>query len=81
MHNITPYIRKQLRRHIYKVLSLCWHTLAKMERLRIFTWKREILATAALEAVSNWQYKPYLLNGEPVEVDTQVQVNFTLAGS
>jgi protein TonB len=39
-----------------------------------------MLAPAALEAVKQWKYKPYLLNGEPVEVETQVQVNFTLAG-
>jgi len=39
-----------------------------------------MLAPAAIEAVKQWKYKPYLLNGEPVEVDTQVQVNFTLAG-
>jgi len=37
-------------------------------------------ATAAIDAVKQWKYKPYLLNGEPVEVDTEVQVNFTLAG-
>jgi TonB family protein len=36
------------------------------------------LAPAALEAVKQWKYRPYLLNGNPVEVDTQVQVNFTL---
>jgi protein TonB len=39
-----------------------------------------MLAPAAIEAVKQWKYRPYLLNGEPVEVDTQVQVNFTLAG-
>ncbi len=39
-----------------------------------------MLAPAAIEAVKQWKYKPYLLNGEPVEVETQVQVNFTLAG-
>ncbi|HVI10487.1 MAG TPA: energy transducer TonB [Candidatus Binatia bacterium] len=39
-----------------------------------------MLAPAAIEAVKQWRYKPYLLNGEPVEVDTEVQVNFTLAG-
>jgi protein TonB len=40
-----------------------------------------MLAPAAIEAVRQWRFKPYLLNGEPVEVDTQVEVNFTLAGS
>lgn len=37
-----------------------------------------LLAPAAIEAVEQWKYKPYLLNGNPVEVETQVQVNFTL---
>jgi periplasmic protein TonB len=39
-----------------------------------------MLAPAAIEAVKQWKYKPYLLNGEPVEVETQIQVNFTLSG-
>lgn len=39
-----------------------------------------MLAPAALEAVKQWKYKPYFLNGEPVEVDTTINVNFTLAG-
>ncbi|HME37197.1 MAG TPA: energy transducer TonB [Candidatus Sulfotelmatobacter sp.] len=37
-----------------------------------------ILAPAAMEAVKQWKYRPYLLNGTAVVVDTQVQVNFTL---
>lgn len=38
------------------------------------------LAAAAMEAVRQWKYKPYLLNGDAVEVETTVQVNFTLRG-
>lgn len=37
------------------------------------------LAKAAVEAVSQWRYQPTLLNGEPVEVITTINVNFTLA--
>ena len=37
-----------------------------------------MLAPAAIEAVKQWKYKPYILNGEPVEVETQITVNFTL---
>ena len=37
------------------------------------------LAPAAIDAVKQWKYKPYLLNGNAIEVDTQVTVNFTLA--
>jgi periplasmic protein TonB len=39
-----------------------------------------MLAPAAIEAVKQWRYKPYLLNGEPVAVETQVMVNFSLSG-
>jgi TonB family protein len=39
-----------------------------------------MLAPAAMDAVKQWKYKPYLLNGNAVAVETQVQVNFTLAG-
>ena len=38
------------------------------------------LVEAAVEAVRQWRYRPYYLNDEPVEVDTQVTVNFVLAG-
>jgi protein TonB len=40
----------------------------------------EMLKGAALDAVKGWRYKPYLLNGEPTEVDTTVIVNFNLNG-
>ncbi len=36
------------------------------------------LAAAAIEAVSDWEYKPYLFNGKPVEVETTINVIFTL---
>jgi periplasmic protein TonB len=36
------------------------------------------LTKAAADAVKQWKYKPYLLNGEPVEIQTQVTVNFKL---
>jgi TonB family protein len=38
-----------------------------------------MLAPAAMDAVKQWKYKPYLLKGEPVEVDTEIVVNFTLS--
>ena len=36
------------------------------------------LAHAAVDAVKQWKYKPYLLDGVPVEIQTQVTVNFKL---
>jgi protein TonB len=38
-----------------------------------------LLVPAAMEAVKQWVYAPTLLNGEPVEVVTQIDVNFTLS--
>lgn len=38
------------------------------------------LAPAAIEAVKQWKYKPYLLNSQPVKVETQIVVNFQLSG-
>jgi periplasmic protein TonB len=39
-----------------------------------------MLAPAAIEAIKQWKYKPYILNGEPVEVETTITFNFTLSG-
>lgn len=40
-----------------------------------------MLTAAAIDAVRQWRYKPYILNGAPVEVETQITVNFSLAGN
>ena len=37
-----------------------------------------MLANSAAEAVKQWKYRPYLLNGEPVEIQTQITVNFKM---
>ena len=39
-----------------------------------------LLVQAALDAVRQWLYKPTLLNGDPVEVDTTITVTFTMGG-
>ena len=36
-----------------------------------------MLAKPAVDAVKQWKYRPYLLNGEPVEIQTQITINFT----
>ena len=40
-----------------------------------------ILAQAAIDAVKQWRYKPYMIEGEPVEVDSRITINFTLSAS
>ena len=37
-----------------------------------------LLTPAAIEAVKQWRYKPFLLNGQPVLIETTVTVNFNL---
>jgi protein TonB len=37
-----------------------------------------LLVQAALQAVRQWKYRPYILNGDPVEVETEITVNFVL---
>jgi len=39
-----------------------------------------MLQQAALDAIRSWRYRPYLLNNEPVEVETTINVVFTLGG-
>jgi TonB family protein len=39
-----------------------------------------LLTPAAIEAVKTWRYRPYLLNGEPVKVSTEMEVHFVLSG-
>jgi protein TonB len=39
-----------------------------------------MLVPAAIEAVKQWHYRPYLLNGQPVEIETTITVIFTLTG-
>ena len=38
----------------------------------------KLLVPSAVEAVGQWKYKPYILNGQPVEVETQLTINFQL---
>jgi len=49
-----------------------------IERLQLISG-HPLLAPAAIEAVKQWLYRPTLLNGEPVEVVTEIDVNFTLS--
>jgi periplasmic protein TonB len=50
-----------------------------IENLQVLSGHR-LLVPAAIDAVRQWRYRPYNLNWDPVEVETQVTVNFILAG-
>jgi len=49
-----------------------------IENLHVITG-HPLLVRSAVEAVRQWRYRPYILNSEPVEVETQITVNFLLA--
>lgn len=48
-----------------------------IENLRLVSGN-PMLAGAALDAVSQWRYRPYILNGDVIEVETEITVNFVL---
>ena len=50
-----------------------------VQELRVISG-HPMLTAAAIDAVKQWRYRPYYLNNEPVVVDTQINVNFTLGG-
>jgi protein TonB len=50
----------------------------RVQNLTVITG-HPLLVPAALQAVSQWVYEPTYLNGEPTAVETQIDVNFTLA--
>jgi len=46
--------------------------------LRVISSSDDDLSESALEAVGQWRYRPALLNGEPVEIETVVTISCTL---
>ena len=48
-----------------------------IENLRLVSG-HPMLAAAAIDAVSQWRYRPYILNGDVIEVETEITVNFVL---
>lgn len=59
--------------HLHAIIS----TSGKVQQVEVMSGD-PILAKAAVEAVRKWEYKPTLLKGEPLEVDTTVDVTFSL---
>ncbi|MGH9670005.1 MAG: energy transducer TonB, partial [Terriglobales bacterium] len=55
-------------------------TSGAVESIRVISG-HPLLIQAAVDAARQWRYRPYLLNGQPVEVETQVTVSFKLQTS
>jgi protein TonB len=74
-----PAIAKAARIQGTVVLQATISKSGGIENLRVISGP-PMLQQAAMEAVRSWRYKPYLLNGDPVEVETTVNVVFNLGG-
>jgi protein TonB len=72
-----PAIAKAARIQGTVILSATISKTGTIENLTVLSGP-PMLAQSALDAVRNWRYKPYLLNGQPVEVQTTVNITFTL---
>jgi periplasmic protein TonB len=62
------------------VLQAIVDTRGKVSEMRLLEGD-PVLAKAAIDAVKKWKYRPYLLNGEPVTVETMILVKFVLGNS
>ncbi len=74
-----PAIAKAARIQGTVILSATISRAGTIENLTVVSGPA-MLTQAAIDAVRNWRYRPYLLNGQPVEVQTLVNVTFTLGG-
>ncbi len=61
------------------VLAAAISRAGTIENLRLVSG-HPMLVGAALDAVKQWLYRPYILNGDVIEVETQITVNFVLDG-
>jgi TonB family protein len=74
---VYPPLGRQARIQGMVILKVQISKTGDVENIQLVSG-HPILAPSAIEAVKQWKYSPYLLNREPVEVETNVTVNFTL---
>ena len=80
-HRVAPkYPESAKQNHIQGavVLDIVLDTCGRVSDVEPVSGPAELIP-AAVSAVQQWQYRPYLLSGEPVEVSTRVTINFQLA--
>jgi protein TonB len=81
VHQVTPVyppLARQARISGIVRLEAAISRSGTIESLQVMSG-HPMLTQAALDAVRQWVYQPTLLNGQPVEVVTQIEVNFKLA--
>ncbi len=76
---VYPQIAKEARVSGTVVIQATISKTGMIENPRVVNGPA-MLRQPAVDAVKSWRYRPYLLDGEPVEVETTVSVTFTLGG-
>ena len=76
---LYPPLARQARIQGQVVLRAVISRSGAIENLQVLSG-HPMLVQSAIDAVKQWHYRPYSLNGEAVEVETQVTVNFVLSG-
>lgn len=80
IHQVRPVYPKEARRkHIQGTVrfNVVISKTGEVGQIHLISGN-PILVPAAMEAVKQWQYAPTLLNRDPVEVKTTIDINFTL---
>ena len=72
---VYPSIAKQLNREGAVQLLATIDKFGEIKKVQVLGGD-SILAKAAVDAVKQWEYRPYLLNGQPVEIETQITIVF-----
>jgi len=75
----SPPIAKAARVSGTVVIQATISKSGTIENLKVISGPA-MLQQSALDAVRSWRYRPYLLNNDPVEVETTINVIFTLGG-
>jgi periplasmic protein TonB len=76
---VYPPLAREARIQGSVVLHAVIDRAGKIENLQVISG-HPLLVQAAMDAVRQWRYRPYILNEQPIEVETQITVNFLLAG-
>jgi TonB family protein len=76
---VYPPAAKKARIQGKVVIDAVIGTDGTVENLRVLSGPQE-LQQSALDAVRQWTYKPYLLNGDPIEVETTINIVYRLGG-
>ena len=77
---VYPPLARQARIQGTVIAQIVINTAGEVESVQLFSG-HPILAPSALEAIKQWKFQTFEVNGEPVEVETRAKVVFTLAGN